>query len=310
MNSDDSNEEKKSEIIKTQNKVIRKISDKRLNLSLDLTRNHKDESDINPDLTNGDNRNFKRQNTISTSNVVTSNAFTATSTPLETTASEDKTNFIGSFKNFLTKKFSSKNLIKKEETSTPVAESGTDSVKEKQSEDSNAAFRKQFATQTSIDNYKQILENFKDILPEDFTLRKFPYSSCPDTFETSELVEISNSVQSAAAINQSNFISVPSTSASASSSASPVNQEAVPILDSVFEKQLADVTSTIEGTLECSLNPSVQEEEDLENSANKRFYHVFRKTELDNLIRENCPNLVIYDSYYDHGNWCICALKE
>jgi hypothetical protein len=52
------------------------------------------------------------------------------------------------------------------------------------------------------------------------------------------------------------------------------------------------------------------EEEGDYNNLNKRYYHVFRRNELDDLIRESCPGLVIYDSYYDHGNWCICALKE
>lgn len=61
---------------------------------------------------------------------------------------------------------------------------------------------------------------------------------------------------------------------------------------------------------DCLANEEERAEEDVNNNDNKRFYHVFKQSELDDLIRENCPGLVIYDSYYDHGNWCICASKE
>lgn len=61
---------------------------------------------------------------------------------------------------------------------------------------------------------------------------------------------------------------------------------------------------------DCQASEKERVEEDVNNNDNKRFYHVFKQSELDDLIRENCPGLVIYDSYYDHGNWCICASKE
>ena len=58
-----------------------------------------------------------------------------------------------------------------------------------------------------------------------------------------------------------------------------------------------------------NISSEKNEENDL-ISKNNRFYHVFKKNELNDLVRESCPNLLIYESYYDHGNWVICARKE
>ena len=47
------------------------------------------------------------------------------------------------------------------------------------------------------------------------------------------------------------------------------------------------------------------------NSTLKRYYHVFKANELDTLVREAVNDeLKIYKSYYDHGNWCVCAQKK
>jgi len=36
----------------------------------------------------------------------------------------------------------------------------------------------------------------------------------------------------------------------------------------------------------------------------KRYYHVFKKDELENLLME-IPGIKILESYYDHANWCV-----
>jgi hypothetical protein len=56
-----------------------------------------------------------------------------------------------------------------------------------------------------------------------------------------------------------------------------------------------------------------EEEKVVDSSVNdqlKRYYHVFKANELDVLINDSCNDLVIYASYYDHGNWCVCAEKR
>ncbi|GFR93062.1 hypothetical protein ElyMa_006216200 [Elysia marginata] len=40
-----------------------------------------------------------------------------------------------------------------------------------------------------------------------------------------------------------------------------------------------------------------------------RYYHVFKKDELEDLIKEFVPNLCVIDTFYDHSNWCIVAQK-
>ena len=60
-------------------------------------------------------------------------------------------------------------------------------------------------------------------------------------------------------------------------------------------------------------NEEVEEEKVVDSSVNdqlKRYYHVFKANELDVLINDSCNDLVIYASYYDHGNWCVCAEKR
>ncbi|XP_005110610.1 uncharacterized protein LOC101858366 [Aplysia californica] len=41
-----------------------------------------------------------------------------------------------------------------------------------------------------------------------------------------------------------------------------------------------------------------------------RYYHVFKRGELDQLINDHVPSLTIVDSFYDHANWCIIAEKQ
>lgn len=41
----------------------------------------------------------------------------------------------------------------------------------------------------------------------------------------------------------------------------------------------------------------------------KRYYHVFKKGELEDLIKElNLADIV--ESYYDHANWCVKIKKK
>lgn len=49
------------------------------------------------------------------------------------------------------------------------------------------------------------------------------------------------------------------------------------------------------------------------NPCNKRFYHVFKHGELENLIEDASKTIVgskIVKSYYDHGNWCAVVEKN
>ena len=40
----------------------------------------------------------------------------------------------------------------------------------------------------------------------------------------------------------------------------------------------------------------------------KRYYHVFYKGELENLVR-SIPGLDIIESYFDHANWVVKLRK-
>jgi hypothetical protein len=49
------------------------------------------------------------------------------------------------------------------------------------------------------------------------------------------------------------------------------------------------------------------------NPYNKRFYHVFKRGELEVLIEEAAKTIVgskIVKSYYDHGNWCAIVQRD
>lgn len=41
----------------------------------------------------------------------------------------------------------------------------------------------------------------------------------------------------------------------------------------------------------------------------KRYYHVFKNGELEELIQE-IPELEIEESFYDHANWCVKLKKK
>ena len=51
-------------------------------------------------------------------------------------------------------------------------------------------------------------------------------------------------------------------------------------------------------------------EDDEMSSKLCRYYHVFRKGEMENLISKHIPDLHIVQCFYDHANWCIIAEKR
>ena len=58
---------------------------------------------------------------------------------------------------------------------------------------------------------------------------------------------------------------------------------------------------------------SYNNEDTRSNPSNKRFYHVFKRGELEILIEEASKTIVglkIVKSYYDHGNWCAIVQKN
>lgn len=173
-----------------------------------------------------------------------------------------------------------------------------------------------------FERYRQIIDEHKDKLPENFTIRRFPSSSCPDTFQD-EPIELQSSV----AIS----ITAESTS-SPSLTPSPIQQYAPTVTNNLHPNDNDDAflnsstksepaqptqeTLNDSSSLSYSTNgfdppemPSSTFLGDL-NHSNKRFYHVFRQGELDSLVKIYCPSLKVYETYHDHGNHCICAIKE
>lgn len=72
-------------------------------------------------------------------------------------------------------------------------------------------------------------------------------------------------------------------------------------------------------TVQCSENSSGEKEDDSQNMFNvnrddnselfKRYYHVFRENELNELITSHMQSIKITSSSYDHANWCVIAEK-
>lgn len=57
-----------------------------------------------------------------------------------------------------------------------------------------------------------------------------------------------------------------------------------------------------------TLGPEIVKEEKKNSTVYHRYYHMFRKDELENLLKE-FDNIEIEESYYDHENWC-CIVKK
>jgi hypothetical protein len=181
----------------------------------------------------------------------------------------------------------------------------------------------------SIERFRQIIEDYKNVLPKDFIVRKFPNSSCQNTFhDSSNEQKHDNFCGSLEINNHKNYDSIefsktpsPAETSTSELSLSQGFLETNSILEKNNDNQSqSDLNSEKKDYLENEINvqndskKSKEQDEDEElddqNTDNKRFYHVFKKNELDCLIKEYCQELIIYDSYYDHGNWCICALKK
>ncbi len=190
-----------------------------------------------------------------------------------------------------------------------------------------------FSRLNSVEIYQQILEEHKDVLPKNFTLRQFPFSSLQseNTFDEPEMAKSTESSENNRT-NKQELLSV----SSSSLSPSPVSQIS-PNIDTASAQfsELSDSKDSPPMNNQSLLNEfrSIENESDKteeqetedktlsnrsnengvldfdNNDCNKRFYHVFKKSELDSLINIHCPELMIYDSFYDHGNWCICARK-
>jgi hypothetical protein len=69
-----------------------------------------------------------------------------------------------------------------------------------------------------------------------------------------------------------------------------------------------DQSSRIDGTFEDS-DSEEESEETVDKNLYRRFYHVFCKGELDDLVEESVDSLHVLESYYDHANWALVAEK-
>ena len=160
---------------------------------------------------------------------------------------------------------------------------------------------------SSIERYKQIIEDHKDLLPKNFTIRQFPYSSCQDTFDDEDTdingehlsseAQLPNDEIKSTDLKESNKISLKSTNENSG------NKEN---LITTNEQEMSN-----KNILAIQNEDHVNADLHLDfTNKNKRYYHVFKEHELNELVKESCPSLKIYESYYDHGNWVICAEKQ
>ncbi|XP_059572502.1 probable tRNA methyltransferase 9B isoform X1 [Alligator mississippiensis] len=70
------------------------------------------------------------------------------------------------------------------------------------------------------------------------------------------------------------------------------------------------ISSSLEGTgREDTISTQNKQQQTSSNGACLRYYHVFKKGELAELIEHQVPELRIIHSYFDHANWCVIAEK-
>ena len=55
--------------------------------------------------------------------------------------------------------------------------------------------------------------------------------------------------------------------------------------------------------------PNIMEDKKIDCTVYQRYYHVFYKGELEDLINKTGDNVEIIKSYFDHANWC-CIIKK
>ena len=63
---------------------------------------------------------------------------------------------------------------------------------------------------------------------------------------------------------------------------------------------------------DCSIHGPMTHEENLAHLGYQtfhRYYHVFRKGELGDLVHMAIPTANVAEEYYDHENWCVLAEK-
>ena len=58
-----------------------------------------------------------------------------------------------------------------------------------------------------------------------------------------------------------------------------------------------------------SLGPEILKEDKKNSTVYHRYYHVFKKGELEELLKR-FENISIVESYFDHANWCCILRKE
>jgi len=72
--------------------------------------------------------------------------------------------------------------------------------------------------------------------------------------------------------------------------------------------------STIESRERTDITPnSSAKEEQLQQMGYRtyqRYYHVFKKGELSELIEQSGQPMTVTKDYYDHENWCVVAVKD
>lgn len=142
------------------------------------------------------------------------------------------------------------------------------------------------------DYYNYIKEQNK-LLPKEFQIRRFPMSSCENTFENVERDISPSKDDNVSSVNTS--IATPPKSPTVVKKNVQINGE---IAEIMLSKPLSK-THSISNESKVAINHTL-----------KRYYHVFKANELDKLINESVSDVFIYKSYYDHGNWCVCAQKK
>ena len=56
--------------------------------------------------------------------------------------------------------------------------------------------------------------------------------------------------------------------------------------------------------------PNITEDKNINCKVYQRFYHVFYKGELEDIINKTGDNVEIIKSYFDHANWCCIVQKK
>ena len=56
--------------------------------------------------------------------------------------------------------------------------------------------------------------------------------------------------------------------------------------------------------------PNIMQDKKIDCTVYQRYYHVFYKGELEDLINKTGDNVEIIKSYFDHANWCCIIQKK